>query len=296
MEDLTKTLSAEVLSDEVLTEITEQLEQTSSENAREELFTRIAKKYNMEKEVVLKHFLKFIQDGFEDQGSSESIGEETIDDYEEDEFSSGNEDLYAKTTIKIDRNTKSGVFTSPKMLIARRKSRSHGIKPLIIGQASKEVPFGSTRRQECQKCGNICETKVSDPTKVICAECVEVEKSIKATFPNITGDQIAVSRETAANFRTPKIQEKFSSPRESAEILCPPVIEARFIPEGAGRIPVASARDFIQEAGWTHEEALRLVDDLVVNYTAHILNPQHLSEREVEAQLRESMAVFHTSG
>ena len=78
MEDLTRTLSAESLSDEVLAEITEQIEQTSSEIAREELFTRIAKKYNMEREVVLKHFLKFIQDGFEDQEDSESIGEETF--------------------------------------------------------------------------------------------------------------------------------------------------------------------------------------------------------------------------
>ena len=59
MEDLTRTLSAESLSDEVLAEITEQIEQTSSEIAREELFTRIAKKYNMEREVVLKRCVKY---------------------------------------------------------------------------------------------------------------------------------------------------------------------------------------------------------------------------------------------
>ena len=55
MEDLNSTLSAEMLSDEVLAEISQQLEQTSGQNAREELFTRIAKKYNLDKEVVLKH-------------------------------------------------------------------------------------------------------------------------------------------------------------------------------------------------------------------------------------------------
>ena len=53
--DLSDTLSAEMLSDEVLAEITEQLELTSGQNAREELFERIAEKYNMKKEIVLKH-------------------------------------------------------------------------------------------------------------------------------------------------------------------------------------------------------------------------------------------------
>ena len=56
MEDLSNTLSAESLSDEVLAEITEQLELTSGQNARVELFERIAKKYNLKKEIVLKHY------------------------------------------------------------------------------------------------------------------------------------------------------------------------------------------------------------------------------------------------
>ena len=54
--DLSDTLSAEMLSDEVLAEITEQLELTSGQNAREELFERIAEKYNMKKEMVLKQY------------------------------------------------------------------------------------------------------------------------------------------------------------------------------------------------------------------------------------------------
>ena len=41
--DLNSVLKAEELSDEVLAEITQQLEQTSGQKAREELFTRVAK-------------------------------------------------------------------------------------------------------------------------------------------------------------------------------------------------------------------------------------------------------------
>lgn len=290
--DLSDTLSAEMLSDEVLAEITEQLELTSGQNAREELFERIAEKYNMKKEMVLNFFLKFIQDGFEDQEYSESIGEETEDDQNDKEFSSGDDDLYGKSTVKIERE-KTRVFNTPKILVARRKSRSHGIKPLIVGRASKEVPFGPTRRQKCLKCGNICEIVVSKESNGFCPDCAEVEKSIRANFPRNSGDQFAVSDEAATNWRQSEIQEKFSRLRESAEILCPRTNDVCVAPEGARDYPVASAMDFIREAGWSHEEALRLVEDLVVNYTAHILNPQHLPDHEVELQLRESLAAFH---
>ena len=56
--DLNSVLKAEELSDEVLTEITQQLEQTSGQKAREELFTRVAKEHNLDREVVLKHILR----------------------------------------------------------------------------------------------------------------------------------------------------------------------------------------------------------------------------------------------
>ena len=54
--DLNSVLKAEELSDEVLAEITQQLEQTSGQKAREELFTRVAKEHNLDREVVLKHY------------------------------------------------------------------------------------------------------------------------------------------------------------------------------------------------------------------------------------------------
>ena len=54
--------------------------------------------------------------------------------------------------------------------------------------------------------------------------------------------------------------------------------EATFIPNARNqREEIDSNRDSFARAGWFNEDSLHVVDDLVENYTEHILNTQQLS-------------------
>ena len=66
--------------------------------------------------------------------------------------------------------------------------------------------------------------------------------------------------------------------QEAAEIQFPVSAEATFIPTTSNQSEDRdSNRDLFARAGWSNEKALHVVDNLVENYTAHILHTQQLS-------------------
>ena len=216
--DLNSVLKAEELSDEVLAEITQQLEQTSGQKAREELFTRVAKEHNLDREVVLKHFLKFIQDGLDEE---ESLGEETEDDYQEEEFSSGDEQFFDKSTVKIDRKSSTGVFSFPKTMRDVPKSKSktvRKIKPELIRLAYETSPVGFARRLKCQECGLIVEMDEEEIAKGICAECEEKQISANSKISKIPSARPTWSQEAVPPRKGQGTEEKFSRPGDKVEI------------------------------------------------------------------------------
>jgi len=286
MEDLNSVISAEQLSDEVLAMISEQIEQRESLNDQEIIYDYVSSKFNIPKSVVISQFLKFIQDEAKSRypgkrsGSESGYETEECSDLEaEEELASDDEDLQ-KSTVKLDKPKKT--FVTPKIIIPRKKSAIAGVKPRQIGHARGATPE-ATLAPLCPECGAVASESL--PERKLCRNCQLKQEKDKEVPAKVQPRKIipqAVAKEPEA-------------PTEAA-IRIPVSAEASFVPvhgdSTSQQRPTESRIDFLARTGWTNEEALNMVEDLVENYTEHILRANVRSVYEVDLRIRKSLEAF----
>ena len=78
MNDLRRAFEAEQLSDEVIAEISQLLERTTSTSEKGELFKRMSEKHLIDESILISHFLKFIQE----RGRPENDGQDSDAEHE----------------------------------------------------------------------------------------------------------------------------------------------------------------------------------------------------------------------
>ena len=188
MNDLSTAFEAEQLSDEVIADISQLLERTTSTSEKGELFKKMPEKNHIDESILISHFLKFFQDG----GRPENDGQDsdTEDPYYSDEGLNSEE--LGKSTDNLDQ----------KRFIAPRKLEIEEMKKM----EEPIVNFPPVRRQVSSR---VVQEGWEFSRRIVCPpELIRTEFGGKHFSPGASGKTVC---ETCVFAKLPAEQVNLSS-------------------------------------------------------------------------------------